>query len=439
MQTLTSRIVRADPYHKRIVRGMVLVAAFVLIGKLAGAAKEMAVASRYGISEVVDGYLFVFNLVTLPVNIWFSVLTVVLLPLAARMRSDPAQLHRFRTQLLGLTLALGFGLGIAAWVGIPSLLRSGWAGLSADARNAALTASGPLALLAPMGVLVGLLSAWLLSREQHANTLIEGIPAMTILATLVLIPATTIQPLLWGTVAGFGLQLLILAVLQGKHAFEIPSLKRTAPQWESFWSGFGVMVLAQSIMSVTAIIDQFFAARLGSGAIATLGYANRIIFLILGLGATAISRATLPVFSQAGAGGEGSTTRRLALRWTVVMIAASVPVLLVAWILAPWGVNLLFHRGAFTSENVTTVSSLFQILLLQVPSYFAGLVLVSWINSQSRYVLLLIAAVAGFVIKLGGTAILVHHYGINGIALGTALMYLLTTAILLTVLVRREA
>lgn len=37
---------------------------FVLLGKLAGAVKEMAVAYRYGVSGVVDAYQLAFTVVT---------------------------------------------------------------------------------------------------------------------------------------------------------------------------------------------------------------------------------------------------------------------------------------------------------------------------------------------------------------------------------------
>ena len=115
------------------------VALFVFIGKLAGAAKEMAIAWRYGVSETVDAYIFVFNLINLPVSVWFSVLTVVLAPLAARIRHDnPAEVPRFRGELLGLTMIVGLGLGCLAWFGLLLLLRAGWIGLSDQALAEAL-------------------------------------------------------------------------------------------------------------------------------------------------------------------------------------------------------------------------------------------------------------------------------------------------------------
>ena len=135
MSRIISRIRRhlADPDsdHRKIATGFFWVSLFVLVGKLAGATKEMTIAWRYGVSETVDAYVLVFNLVNWPVSVWFSVLTVVLVPLVARLRYDsPGELPRFRGELLGLTLIIGLGLGVLAWFGLPELLRAKWVGLS---------------------------------------------------------------------------------------------------------------------------------------------------------------------------------------------------------------------------------------------------------------------------------------------------------------------
>ena len=79
---IRKRISNVNPEHHAIVRGMVWVALFVFLGKLAGAAKEMVIAYRYGISDEVDAYLFIFNLISWPVSVWFSILTIVLVPLS---------------------------------------------------------------------------------------------------------------------------------------------------------------------------------------------------------------------------------------------------------------------------------------------------------------------------------------------------------------------
>ena len=60
---LRDRLNNAHKDHKRIVTGMATVALYVVAAKLIAAGKEVLVAYRYGTSGVVDGYLFVFNLI----------------------------------------------------------------------------------------------------------------------------------------------------------------------------------------------------------------------------------------------------------------------------------------------------------------------------------------------------------------------------------------
>lgn len=420
------RLRNAHPDHHAIALGMAWVALFVFFGKLAGAAKEMAVAWRYGVSEEVDAYLFVFNLVSWPVGVWFSVLTVVLVPLAVRIRQGvSAELPRFRAELLGLTLILGVVLAFLAWLGLPLLLRSSWTGLPASSVTIATNMVPTLALLAPLGMLISLFSAWMLAAGRHANTLLESVPALAILVALLAIPGGGVEPLVWGTLAGFAFHLASLAVpLAQRSEIEAPHFTRLSPQWPAFWQGFGIMLVGQALMSFISIIDQFFAASLGTGAIATLSYANRILALILGLGAMAVARATLPVFSQAQAQG-GGQLHRVATHWVRLLFVLGVVAMIVGWWLAPWAVELLFEHGAFTARDTEVVTEVFRYGLAQVPFYFAALVLVSYASSQCRYLLLFWSGVIAIISKMIANAVLVSLFGIKGIALAWVVVYAL--------------
>ncbi|TCT23120.1 murein biosynthesis integral membrane protein MurJ [Thiobaca trueperi] len=419
-----SRVRQSHPDHHAIAQGMAWVALFVFLGKLAGAVKEMMVAYRYGLGAEVDAYLFVLNLISWPVGIWFSVLTVVLVPLAAQIRQDaPDELSPFRSELLGLTLLLGLGLallfGLAIWV----LLQTHWTGLP-PATLALATGMLPwLVALLPMGVLISLLSAWTLSAGQHVNTLLEGLPALVLVLALLTLPAGGAEPLVWGTLAGFALHLTGLAwQLARRGEIEMPRWNHRSPQWRLFWQGFGIMLAGQILMGLTGIIDQFFAAHLETGAIATLSYANRILALILGLGATAVGRATLPVFSRSLARGDDQGWRT-AMHWVRFLFLLGVAMLLIGWWLAPWMVTLLFERGAFTEQDTQAVTSVLRYGLAQVPFYFAALVLVSYISSQRRYILLFYSGVIGLACKIFSNMTLVPLFGIAGIALSWTLVY----------------
>ncbi len=420
---IRERLRNAHPDHHAIATSMVWVALFVLLGSLAHAAKEMVIAYRYGVSAEVDAYLFVFNLLRWPVGLWFSVLTVVLVPLAARIRHGAsADLPGFRAELLGLALLLGLVLVFLAWVGLPLLLHSPWTGLPSTTVTIATEMVPALALLAPLGVLISLFSAWMLAAGRHANTLLEGVPAIVLLMALLAIPGGGVEPLVWGTLAGFAFHLISLAAsLVKRDEIETPRLTRQSSQWPAFWQGFGVMLIGQALMSVIGIVDQFFAAHQGTGAIATLSYANRILALILGLGATVVSRATLPVFSRVQAQG-GEQLHNVAAHWARLLFALGVVAMIVGWWLAPWGVKLLFERGAFTSWDTKAVTEIFRYGVMQLPFYFAGLVLVSLLVSRHKYHLLSVIGVFNLVVKITSNALFVPYFGIGGLMISTSLM-----------------
>lgn len=418
-----ARLRNAHPDHHAIARGMVSVALFVCLGKLAGAAKEMAIAYRYGVSPEVDAYLFVFNLVSWPVSVWFSVLTVVLVPLAARIRQGAAvELPRFRAELLGFALLLGGVLALLAWLGLSLLLRSSWPGLPSMTVTIAANMAPALTLLVPLGVLISLFSAWLLAAGRHVNTLLESVPALVILVALLAFPGGGAEPLGWGTLAGFALHLVSLAALLARRGeIEAPYFTRQSPQWLTFWQGFGIMLAGQALMNFIGIIDQFFAAPLGTGAIATLSYANRILALMLGLGATAVARATLPVFSRAHAQG-GEQLQQTATHWVRFLFVLGVVAMIVGWWLAPWAVKLLFEHGAFTARDTLVVTEALRYGLGQLPFYFAGLVLVSVLASQRKYHVIFVIGALNLVVKIAANALSIPYFGVSGLMLATSSM-----------------
>jgi peptidoglycan biosynthesis protein MviN/MurJ (putative lipid II flippase) len=418
-----------DPasHDRRIATGFLWVATFVFIGKLAGAAKEMAIAWRYGISDTVDAYVFVFNLVTWPVAVWFGLLSAVLVPLVITLRSDqPDYLRRFRGEVLALTTLLGLGALVISYALLPVLLRSSLAGLSESVVQIALDMARPLSWLLPLGAVIGLFSAWTMACGRHRNTLLEAIPALVILIVLLLPPGWVPDPLVWGTVAGYFLHLVGLALpLSRSGEISRPSLGFDGPSWATFRHGMRVLVIGYALMSVTTVIDQFFAAHLETGAIATLGYSNRILALVLSMGALAINRATLPVFSEAAARGP---IHGLVWRWAKWMFLGGLVTAAVLWPMSHWMVKLVFERGAFTEENTKQVAEMLQLFLLQLPFYFYGLVLVSALSSRKEYFAVTVSGIIGVLCRPLLNAVLVPRMGMDGIAVSAAIGYAATSA-----------
>lgn len=441
MKSLIRKLGAIHPDHQRIFKGAFRVAVFLLLGKAAGAVKEMAVAYRYGVSDAVDAYQFTMTMATwLPVTI-VGVLSVVLIPVLVRLRrADGVEREDFIRELQGWVLAAGIALALLTWLAWPYALDWLGQGLSSQVRSM----TGDLLLaFAPVSALLlvaGISAARLRAHERHVNTLLDSVPAVATLAWVMLaVSAEGVGPLLWGTLVGYAIQTVWLAWLAARADAGFwgwPRFTLRSPHWPELMGAAGVMLIGQVAMSFVGPLDQYAAANLGANANATLGYASRLLSLILGIGAVSVGRAALPVLADVQSRGDGARARAMALKWSLLMVLAGAGAVVLGWLLAPWGVSVLFQRGAFTAENTQAVAQVLRWGLLQLPFYFGVLILVQLLASQNRYRLMSGIAVANFALKAILNAVLAPRMGAAGIMLATSLMYLLSFACYLVVALR---
>ena len=430
MGKLTRRLSGLHADHRRIAVGAARVAFFLLLGKAAGALKEMAVAYRYGISDVVDAYQFTQTMANwLPVTL-VGALSIVLIPVLVRMRAkDGASRAHFLGELQGWAIVVGTAMAVLIYAAWPWVLQVAGMGLTAETRlqtTQLLTAFAPAALLTLM---TGMSAARLRARERHINTLLDSVPAVTILIWVLLATTSTgVGPLMWGTLVGMFIQSVWLLWLAGRAdgMWGRPRLSMTAQEWPALVKAAGVMMVGQIAMSFVGPIDQYTAANLGANANATLGYAARLLSLLLGVGAASVGRAALPVLADIQSRGDVVRARSMALKWSALMLLAGGAVTAIGWLLAPWGVALIFERGAFTAANTAAVADVLRWGLLQMPFYFGVLILVQLLASQNRYRIMAAIAIANFLIKALMNSVLAPIMGTSGIMLATSIMYALS-------------
>jgi peptidoglycan biosynthesis protein MviN/MurJ (putative lipid II flippase) len=357
---------------------------------------------------------------------------VVLIPALVRSRrGEPAAHGRFLGELQAWTWALGAAVAVLLGLAWPMVLDVAGRGLSATVRDMSLLLILGFAPAAFFTFWTGLGAARLRAHERHINTLLDSVPALAILVCVLAAPAGAgILPLLWGTLLGYAIQAVWQDVL-ARRADRVPArlrLSRRAPQWSSLAAAAGIMLVGQLAMSFVGPIDQYTAAQLGANANATLGYAARLLSLMIGLGAASVGRAALPVLADIQGRGDAAHARSMALKWSAAMLAVGALVVLAGWWLAPWIVSLLFERGAFTAQDTLAVAEVLRWGLLQLPFFFGVLILVQLLASQNRYGWMAAIAVVNFLVKAGMNAVLAPRMGVAGIMLATSLMYAMSYA-----------
>lgn len=407
----------------KIIRGFLLIGAFVFIGKIAGAAKEMAVAWRYGVSEVVDSYVYVFNLMTWPVAIWFGVLSSVFVPVVYKYRKiNESDLILFRKEFFGFSLATSVMLPVAIFILLNATEYFGRRYGCCEGHESHYIFARQMILLLPFGILGGFFSAWLMSCGKNKNTLLEAVPALIIFMVIVSPIKWWGQPLVWSTVLGYCMQMLILGWFVWKtREMHWPVFSIKSDIWSEVWKGFGVLIFGQLLSSFTGIFDQIVANQIGSGAVSIIGYSNRILALIIGLGAMAISRSTLPVFSEMRANGDDAN--KTMVRWACLMFFMGLLVVIIFGNLAKDLVEIVYQRGKFSEEDTKRVAEVFKGSLTQVPFYFASLVMVSYLAAHQKYKLIAISGGSNLLIKLLIWYIFYREDGLIGLVYTTSVMY----------------
>ncbi|NOL50455.1 murein biosynthesis integral membrane protein MurJ [Pelistega europaea] len=413
----------------RIVSGAMRVAFFLIIGKLAGAIKEMAVAHRYGVSDVVDAYQFTQSMANwLPTTI-VGAFSIVLIPVLVKLRHlGQEEKNRFLAELQAWIIAVGVFIVVASVLAWPWVITHMSGKLSLAAKEYSqqmIWVFGPVGLLI---LIVGVHMARLRALERHINNLLDSLPALFIFVWILLSPGdTSIFPIILGVLCGYILQTVLLWYMANKAEGErwIPlHWQFQSSHWRSLLHAAGFMLVGQIALSFVAPMDQMFAAQLGNNANATMGYATRLVSVIIGIGAASVGRAALPVLADVQHRGEAQQAKNMALKWSLAMVGLGLLALAIAWMLAPFMVKLVFERGAFTSDNTVAVAQALRFGLMQVPFYFGVLILVQLLASQNRYKLMAVIALMNFAVKFLLNFLLAPRYGVEGIMTATAGMYL---------------
>lgn len=407
----------------KIIKAVVVLLIFVSLAKIAGLLKEIVIARQFGIAPEIDAYNFILTFVQWPVSLFGAVIGAALIPLVSKIRSQglDGEIRLFRSEVLGVTIALSFIVVIIFYGVFYQLLKMNVFGLESVQVGFVRYFLPYLIWVIPLGFLTVLFSAWTMSSQRHINTFLESMPALTISA-LVIFWGGGIS-IIVGLVVGFAIQTLLLAYFLYKHKeIEWPKLKISSDNWVPLLSSLGFMLAGQFLISIISLVDQYFAAGLGVGAISTLSYAEKILAIVLSLGVIVIGRAILPVFSDSH--NQGRILNKMAMKWTAIVFVIGILASVVFNAYSEVIVGIVFERGAFNQNDTAEVSRLLSVGAWQIPFYIGGMVLSYLIISIRQYRVFVF--INGFLLisKILSAKLFLHfNFGLISIQISTIIVY----------------
>lgn len=413
-----------------IAGALLLTTSALLVAKAIGLAKEILIAMRFGTGLVADVYALAFLLALWPVGIWASVVGSLLVPTFIKLEaSAPGELDLLRGELLGIGALCGVLVGGAMWLFLALAAGAGTLALSPDAAALLSRTALVFGAVSAIGVLNAILNSQLLASRSPYVGLMDGVPSFCVILGLLLAPIQSPWPLVAGTLAGFIAQTVLLLLAQPPAwRWTRPRLRFTSGAWPDVWRGLGVLVVSQVLISVIGVVDQLSVTALGSSANAVLGYANRIVLLVMSLVSLAVSRAILPVLAQHRE--DRVQAWSITRAWAGGLFSVAAVGALVTAFLAPTVVRLLFERGSFSAADTHAVAAALRFGMLQAPFFCASIVLAQYVSATQAYKIFLWGNAVNLLVKLAANALLIPTLGVSGAMLSTAAMYGVSMAFL---------
>jgi len=421
--------------NRKILSATLVIAALTFGAKLVSTGKELVVAASFGTGDAIDAFLVAFLVPSLAITVISGSFNAAFIPTYVQVREregkDAAQ--RLLSNVLAWSaLLLGaatFVIVIAAPYYLP-LLASGFSPEKLSETRKLLY------LLSPIVVITGINTIWsavLNADEEFA--LVALTPALTpfvVMAFLLVARDWGITALTVGTALGLALEAgIICRALVNKQISPWPRWKKADAHLKRVLGQYLPMISGAFILASTSLINQAMAAMLGSGSVAVLSYANRLITVPISIGTTALGTAVIPYFSVMVAKNDWAGIRHTLRRYFGLIFCAAIPVTVGLVLGAESLVRIVYQRGAFTAEDTHVVARVLALFALQLPFYTAGILLVRLISAMLANHILMIANVISVALSVALNYLFMKRLGVAGIALSTSCVYLASFLFLL--------
>ena len=426
----------------KVLTDAVVVGAFTVLVKLAGAAKVVFSAHLLGAGDQFDAFVIAFVIPSFLGEVLGGSLIFALIPTLIEVREQQGEeaAHELYSSILIWAAVLLSAVAILAALGSDVIVKL--LGSNFSAEKAHLTRNLFLAMTAVIP-LSGISMTWravLNSKEKFAAA--AGIPILTPIVSIALIVtaghALGAFSLAFGATIGTLAEVLLLAIALRTHGIRLlPSRPRWTQPARQVLTQYAPMAIGGIMLSGSNLIDQLMAARLVAGSVSALNFGTRVTGVIIAIGPAALSTAILPRFSKMTALGDWRALRGAVKRYALLSLILSIPATACCIYFSESIVRIVFQRGAFSAQDTHLVARVQMLSLLQVPMSMLLALVVRLVSALKANGLLLrmalLSGIANFVLDYA----LMRSMGVAGIALATPLVTLLSLSFLAYLLARR--
>jgi peptidoglycan biosynthesis protein MviN/MurJ (putative lipid II flippase) len=388
------------------------------LGLLLGFARELTVASTFGLSSELDVFVAVMS-----VQLFFgtqigNALETAFISRVAKQDGAAVVSRSLKPALYGLTL-VNAGIVVFLLGSAGLLLQTIFPRF--DAGQQALAVHTLHALLVPIvfASTAGLLRGALAVLGSFAPGFLAGsiVSVCTILSIIFLSSSLGIDALTLGVAAG---NLCVLVLFAGRLACHRgagtgDSSTATKSGWFYLWGAAVTVLIGELVYSGVAVTERSLASWLPAGSIAGFFYASTIVSVPLSLLFIPLTTMTFPRMVEAFGCG-ALTGLELVRKQGMLLLGISVVVVAIVALFAQSIVEVVFMRGQFSIEHARFTASILSVTIFALPFMSLGRLLRNSCYSLADYRTPVVGLGVQWAALAGLGLMLVPRYGAQGLA-----------------------
>lgn len=255
---------------------------------------------------------------------------------------------------------------------------------------------------------------------------------------LVLVPYFGVYGLVYGIIFGALCHLAIQLPGLWRYGFRwTPGLDARDPGVRRVAKVMFPRVITLLFINLVFIYNERVASGLGTGQISALALGWQLLQLPETLIGTALATVLLPTFADLVARNLRVELKQLLQRAVVGLLALTLPVTAIGWLVLPWAVRLVFQGEAFTEQNAVLVVWATQLYLLGLAGHS-----LKEITARTFYALQdartpVFTALLMLVTFIILSTLLTPYIGFAALALANSIAFTLEAVVMLLILRRR--
>lgn len=411
---------------------MLAVMLATLVSMVLGFGREMVNARYFGEQWELDSFLVAAIIPTLVFGVFNGALVSALVPVfsAYFATDDTEEVWRLSSTVINVLFIVLSVCAVVGWLAAPYIVSlfgfpAGQAGVTTRMTQIMMPT---IIATSIAGVVQALLNA--MRRFKAASLQGMALNLCAIAGVLLLYDRYGIYGLVFGTAAGAVAQLLVQLpsyFRRCKYRFVI-DLHHAGLQ--SLYVILGPIVVGSAVGQANLLFDKYFAAMLPNGNIAAMQYATKVVGFPQQLFAVAIATVIFPILSAQFASNELPSLRVTASAGLRMTALITLPAALGLIVLAQPVISVLFERGAFTHGDLVRTAGAMQFYSVGLLGLAASILLTRCFFAMRDSRTPVIVASSVMVLNVVLSALLVHPFGINGLASANSLASLAEAAIL---------